>query len=86
MLASSRYPASLKARIGGDLGHLANDAAAALLAQLDRSRLKHLIAAHLSQQNNTAVLAQSALAAVLGCAPDEIGVATQETGFDWRSL
>jgi phosphoribosyl 1,2-cyclic phosphodiesterase len=86
MLATSRYPASLKARISGDLGHLANDAAAALLAQLERSRLKHLIAAHLSQQNNMAGLAQSALAAVLGCAVDEIGVATQAEGFDWRAL
>jgi phosphoribosyl 1,2-cyclic phosphodiesterase len=86
MLATSRYPASLKARISGDLGHLANDAAAGLLAQLDRSQLKHLIAAHLSQQNNTADLAQAALATVLGCAPDEIGVATQEEGFDWREL
>jgi phosphoribosyl 1,2-cyclic phosphodiesterase len=86
MLAASRYPASLKARIGGDLGHLANDAAAALLGQLERSQLKHLIAAHLSQQNNTAVLAQVALSAVAGCRPDEIGVATQEEGFDWRML
>jgi phosphoribosyl 1,2-cyclic phosphodiesterase len=86
MLAASRYPASLKARIGGDLGHLANDAAAALLGQLERSQLKHLIAAHLSQQNNTAELAQAALAAVAGCTPDEIGVATQADGFDWRTL
>jgi len=69
MLAASRYPASLKARIAGDLGHLANDAAAALLGQIERSHLKHLIAAHLSQQNNTAVLAQAALAAVAGCVP-----------------
>jgi phosphoribosyl 1,2-cyclic phosphodiesterase len=36
MLATSRYPASLKARIGGTHGHLNNDAAAAILATLDR--------------------------------------------------
>ena len=32
LLAKSRYPASLKARIGGSHGHLANEHAAALLA------------------------------------------------------
>ncbi|KAF1029467.1 MAG: putative metallo-hydrolase YycJ [Burkholderia plantarii] len=66
MLAGSRYPASLKARIGGDHGHLSNDAASAILAALDRTRLQHLVAAHLSQQNNLPELAQAAFAAVLG--------------------
>ena len=41
MLASSRYPQSLKARIGGNHGHLSNDAAADILASLERRRLKH---------------------------------------------
>jgi phosphoribosyl 1,2-cyclic phosphodiesterase len=86
MLAASRYPASLKARIGGPLGHLSNDAAAGILAALDRSRLRHLVAAHLSQQNNRPELAQAALAAALGASSDEVRVATQEAGFDWLSL
>ncbi|CAB3767354.1 MBL fold metallo-hydrolase [Paraburkholderia solisilvae] len=86
MLAASRYPASLKARIGGNHGHLNNDAAAAILASLDRSRLRHLVAAHLSQQNNLPELAQAAMAAVLGAAPDEVVVAAQETGFDWLTI
>jgi phosphoribosyl 1,2-cyclic phosphodiesterase len=84
MLAEGSYPATLKARIAGRYGHLDNEAAAALLAALDRSRLKHVIAAHLSQQNNTPAHARAALAGALGCAADWVGVADQADGFDWR--
>jgi phosphoribosyl 1,2-cyclic phosphodiesterase len=86
MLATSRYPASLKARIGGMHGHLNNDAAAGILAALDRSKLRHLVAAHLSQQNNLPHLAQAALSAVLGASATEVVVATQAEGFDWLTL
>ncbi|MCG5073477.1 MBL fold metallo-hydrolase [Paraburkholderia tagetis] len=86
MLAASRYPASLKARIGGSHGHLNNEAAGGILASLDRSKLRHLVAAHLSQQNNTPELARAAIAAALGNAITEIGVATQGEGFDWLVL
>jgi phosphoribosyl 1,2-cyclic phosphodiesterase len=86
LLAAGPYPPWLKARIGGPLGHLANDAAAQILAAIDRSRLQHLIAAHLSQTNNLPKLAAAALAGVLGCGADEITVADQANGFGWRSL
>ncbi|MEX3932659.1 MBL fold metallo-hydrolase [Paraburkholderia phymatum] len=86
MLAASRYPPSLKARIGGNHGHLNNDAAAEILASLDRSKLRHLVAAHLSQQNNLPELARAAMAAVLGAAATEVVVATQSEGFGWLSL
>ncbi len=86
LLAGSRYPASLKARIGGPLGHLSNQAAAGILAALDCSRLRHLVAAHLSQQNNRPELAQAALAEVLGTRGEDVLVATQEDGFAWLSL
>jgi phosphoribosyl 1,2-cyclic phosphodiesterase len=86
MLAASDYPPSLKQRIGGRLGHLDNGAAAALLAQLDCSRLQHVVAAHLSEHNNTPQRVQQMLADVLGCAPAWIGIADQTLGFDWRSL
>ncbi len=86
LLAAGPYPAWLKARIGGPLGHLANDAAAQILAAIDRSRLRHLVAAHLSQTNNLPRLATAALAGVLGCGPDEITVADQASGFGWRAL
>lgn len=86
MLAQGGYPWPLKQRIAGRLGHLSNEAAAGLLRQLDNRRLQHLVAAHLSQQNNRPALAREALAAALGCAPEWIAVADQEMGFAWRSL
>jgi len=86
MLSGSRYPASLKARIRGDHGHLDNETAAAILASLDRSRLKHLVAAHLSQHNNSPQLAQAAMAKVIGSAATEVTVASQEDGFAWLNL
>lgn len=86
MLQGGPYPAALKARVGGPFGHLDNQAAAGLLASLEHGRLQHVIAAHLSLQNNTPELARDALAAVLGCAPDEVGVADQLQGFPWREL
>ena len=84
MLWSGAYPRWLKERIGGPFGHLDNHDAARLLGALDRSRLKHIIGAHISQQNNTPALARAALAAALGCEPGWVGLATQEDGFDWR--
>ncbi len=86
LLAASDYPSSLKKRISGRLGHLDNDTAASLLRQIDTSRLQHLVAAHLSQQNNRPHLAVAALTAVLGCSDEWIGVACQEHGFGWRQL
>lgn len=86
MLANGGYPASLKRRISGRLGHLDNSAAAGLLASLDCTRLRHMIAAHLSQQNNTPELARTAVARALNCTPDWIVVATQDEGFGWREI
>ncbi|HEY4069444.1 MAG TPA: MBL fold metallo-hydrolase [Burkholderiaceae bacterium] len=86
MLAGSRYPASLKARIGGRLGHLSNDAAARILADCVHAGLKHLVAAHLSERNNTPELVRRALAPLWGDAQGDIVVADQRTGFGWLSL
>jgi phosphoribosyl 1,2-cyclic phosphodiesterase len=86
LLAGGDYPESLKRRIASRLGHLDNGAAAGLLGRIDTSRLKHLIAAHLSQQNNRPQLARAALAASLNCDVDWIGVADQQLGFGWREF
>lgn len=86
MLARSDYPASLKRRIAGRLGHLDNVTAASLLQQIDARRLQHVVAAHLSEQNNRVELAVTAVAAALGCTRDWVGVAAQEIGFDWRQI
>jgi phosphoribosyl 1,2-cyclic phosphodiesterase len=86
MLENGTYPLSLKQRIAGRLGHLHNEAAAEILARIDTAHLVHIVAAHLSQQNNTPSLARSALASALGCPPECIGVAGQSSGFDWRGF
>jgi phosphoribosyl 1,2-cyclic phosphodiesterase len=84
MLWNGGYPRWLKERIAGPFGHLDNEDSARLLGALDRSRLKHVIGAHLSQQNNKPELARRALAGALGCEEAWISLATQDDGFDWR--
>jgi len=86
MLWGGAYPRWLKERIAGPLGHLDNRQSERLLGALDCSRLKHVICAHLSQQNNRPELARAALARALGCEQSWIGLAGQEEGFDWRSI
>ena len=85
MLAGGAYPRALKERIAGRFGHLDNDAAAAIVAAIDTTRLRHVLAAHLSKENNRPELARAALAGALGCEESWVGVATQAEGFDWRS-
>ena len=86
LLEASSYPYSLKSRIAGGFGHLSNDAARDIVARLDRSRLRRLVAAHLSRQNNTADLARASLAAATGWSPERIDVADQAAGFGWIDL
>lgn len=86
MLLNGPYPPRLKERIAGRLGHLANTASADLVRAMDCSRLQHVIAAHLSEKNNTPELARAALAGALNCETEWIGVATQEEGFGWREI
>jgi phosphoribosyl 1,2-cyclic phosphodiesterase len=86
MLWNGGYPRWLKERISGPFGHLDNRESERLLAALDRSRLKHVIGAHLSQQNNRPELARAALARAMGCEEGWISLATQDGGFDWRSI
>lgn len=83
MLKNSSYPAALKRRIKGALGHLSNEETAGILAELDQTRLKKLVAAHLSQQNNTPQLARASLKHAVRSDSTEVTVACQEEGFGW---
>ena len=85
-LAASSYPASLKARIGGRFGHLDNDTAAQILAGCLHHGLKRLVAAHLSESNNSPALARAALSAASGAASGDIVVADPLLGFDWLEV
>lgn len=86
MLRNGPYSWPLKKRVGGDLGHLENSDSANLLSKLENSKLQHIVAAHLSAKNNTPLLAKTALAGVLGCELEWIGIADQLQGFDWRTI
>jgi len=85
-LAASSYPASLKARIGGRFGHLDNDTSAQILAACLHDGLQRLVAAHLSEANNSPDLARAALSAASGVAPNDIVVADPLRGFDWIAI
>ena len=86
MLAEGPYPRSVKVRVGGDYGHLANAQARLFLDHADTTRLKMLFVAHISQQNNAPDLADAALAGWPGLNSCAVIHATQETGFDWFDL
>ncbi|SFC68942.1 Phosphoribosyl 1,2-cyclic phosphodiesterase [Polaromonas sp. OV174] len=86
LLAQSAYPSFLKRRVGGQYGHLSNAAAADIARAITHKGLKHLVAAHLSAQNNRPDLVQSLLAQTLSCGTDDIMVASPDSGTCWLQL
>ncbi len=52
MLINGPYPWHLKQRIKGRTGHLSNSDARILVSELKSEHLKHVILAHLSEENN----------------------------------
>ena len=64
-LLDGPYPWSLKQRVRSDRGHLSNAQGAGLLAATHHHRLRHVVLAHLSGENNTPGLARAAAEAVL---------------------
>ncbi len=83
MLASGSYPPYLQQRVGGGLGHLSNRQAADFIGQIDHGRLQHLVAAHLSEQNNSPELVQESLLAVDPLLEDRLSFAMQDEVSSW---
>ena len=65
LLETSNRPVSLKQRIAGRSGHLANEDAAELVRSVNPPHLKTILLAHLSEECNTPSLARAALCAAL---------------------
>ena len=86
LLMNGPYPPTLKRRIASRFGHLDNTTSARILSGIDCSRLQHIIAAHLSAQNNKPELARAAVSAALSCTAEWVGIATQKEGLDWRQI
>ena len=57
LMENQKYPYNIKQRILGDKGHLSNKDSARYLQKLSGPRTKHIILAHLSEENNTEQLA-----------------------------
>ncbi|MCB1722838.1 MAG: MBL fold metallo-hydrolase [Gammaproteobacteria bacterium] len=86
MLERGPYPPSLQARVGGRFGHLNNAQAAAFLRSIDHTRLRHLVAAHLSEKNNSPELARRALLGVSECLRDCLSLLMQDEISDWFAI
>jgi phosphoribosyl 1,2-cyclic phosphodiesterase len=74
MLATGPYPAPLKRRVGGPLGHLSNAQAGDLLAALDTAPAE-VVLMHLSETNNAPHLARCSAEAALGHAGTKLRIA-----------
>ncbi|MEE8380026.1 MAG: MBL fold metallo-hydrolase [Gammaproteobacteria bacterium] len=84
MLDAGPYPYLIKQRVSGDLGHLSNEQSIDLLRQINTSSLTCLIAAHISENNNSVGIVEQQLNQ-LDTIPSPI-LASQETGFGWISI
>lgn len=83
MLMVGKYPYYLKQRILGDRGHLSNDTSADLISRLIHPRLKHILLAHLSKENNYEELAYETVCCELSkrgsdFSADKVSVAHRE--------
>ena len=69
MLRDGDYPGFLKARVGGDRGHLSNAQAAEALPDLVTDETETIVALHLSENNNRPSVCVRTLAAAVGAEP-----------------
>ena len=84
MLMRGGYPAHLKRRIAGDLGHLSNSQAREFLAAVANPELRVVIG-HVSAQNNHPDLLQQSFGEWLGRVRS-LDYATQQGGAAWTSV
>ena len=84
MLLRGSYPARLKQRIAGDLGHLSNRQAGAFLAAV-ASPGTHVVIGHVSGQNNHPDLLEETFGGWRGRVPS-LKYATQREGAPWTDI
>jgi len=84
MLENGPYPLSLKRRISGSFGHLSNQQSLQLLQQVNTSQLDCLIAAHISEKNNSPELVAELLKDFT--LPTTPVLACQHQGFEWKQI
>ena len=84
MLETGPYPHHLKRRVGGNHGHLSNQQSMHLLQAMNTDSLGCLIAAHISQKNNSPALVSELLGDLT--LPSPAVIACQDEGFDWIEI
>jgi len=79
MLRNGPYPRVVQDRIAGSHGHLSNRAAADIARRIAHGGLRHIVLAHLSENNNTPQVARSTVSAAVRPTAfrGELTVATQ---------
>ena len=84
MLENGPYPPALKQRVASNHGHLANSQSIDLLQRINTGQLKCLIAAHISEKNNSPELVSGLLQTL--SLPAQPVLASQQHGFAWTQL
>mgnify|MGYP003301860347 CR=1 FL=1 len=79
MLTDGPYPYELKQRIRSKRGHLSNAECAALASHLCENGTKHIMLAHLSEENNLPSLAYNEVFTAIADENYDLKVANQET-------
>ena len=84
LLRDGPYPWPLKKRISGGFGHLSNRQSAEAIADAAGPALKHVVALHLSRQNNDPSLVRAVLSETLERAGSgaSYGCADQDNGYE----
>ena len=83
MLRTGPYPSWLKARVGGNAGHLSNVQAAEELDLLRWEGLEQVVAMHISENNNTYTLPADTLRDVFGTRE---GAPQVRAAYQYRSI
>lgn len=86
MLANGPYPPRLRARVGGRHGHLSNAQSIELLSQLPLEPVKHLLASHLSEKNNSVERVRCAVSAQLPSLTGRLRFASQDDVSGWLDV
>ena len=84
LLSRGRYPGSVKRRVGGDLGHLANEQALAMLTEVAHPGL-NVVLGHISAENNDMSLLRD-LFEPLRKDLFGLGYASQADGHGWTTV
>jgi phosphoribosyl 1,2-cyclic phosphodiesterase len=86
MLDNGNYPASVKARVGSRFGHLNNEQAVDLLAEIAHPGLEWVMGLHVSERNNSPARVREAASRVTDHAGFDFSLACQDEPTSWVEI